>query len=99
LLQKLLMHVQSIWERDSKMNEITCKKCGFVGEESYFTMVRHYDREDLVEDWCLSCFFEEYDYCGDCGRAVSLDELYESQSGGRYCEKCYPYYTDCEHED
>jgi hypothetical protein len=75
-------------------NIMTCAKCGYQGSDSYFTIVRHYEREDDVEDWCLDCFFEEYEYCGDCGRAVLLDELYETESGSRYCEKCYPYYAD-----
>lgn len=75
--------------------EKTCEKCGYKGNESYFTIVRHYEREDIVEDWCLGCFFQEYDYCGDCGRAVPVEFLYETD-GGQYCEKCYPYYADGE---
>ena len=27
---------------------------------------------------------------GDRGRAVLLDDLHEAESGGLYCEKCYP---------
>jgi hypothetical protein len=76
--------------------EKTCEKCGYKGNESYFTIVRHYEREDIVEDWCLDCFFQEYDYCGDCGRAVPVEFLYETENGGQYCEKCYPYYADGE---
>jgi hypothetical protein len=75
--------------------ELTCAKCGFRSKsDSLFTHVEHYLHEDDVEDWCLKCFFKEYDYCGDCGRAVLLDDLHEAESGGLYCEKCYPYYAD-----
>lgn len=72
-----------------------CERCGYKGNDDYFTTVRHYEREDIIEDLCLDCFFKEYDYCGDCGRAVPVEFLYETD-GGQYCEKCYPYYADGE---
>ena len=67
---------------------------GFAAKAIFIYPVEYYLHEDDVENWCLKCFFEEYDYCGDCGRAVLLDDLHEAESGGLYCEKCYPYYAD-----
>lgn len=76
-------------------NIMTCAKCGFRSDnDSYFTIVCHYLTEDDIEDWCLECFFKEYDYCGDCGCVVPLGDLLATESGGLFCEKCYPYYAD-----
>jgi hypothetical protein len=71
-----------------------CKKCGWEGPDDLFTVVHHYDHPDYIEDWCLDCFYDEFDYCSDCGKAFPKDELndIDEVGVGLLCDRCVEFY-------
>lgn len=52
----------------------------------------------LDDEWyCETCFYEEYDYCGDCGNTIHRDAWYYVD-WGVLCERCYTRdYHTCSH--